>query len=72
MFSGFPLTPLTDSRVNDAAFSKRLRRTSSTGIDAIDTLGPTSSYASSELPERVCMTNLSRQRPLDGWSPLPR
>lgn len=33
MFSGFPLTPLTDSRVNDAAFSKLLQRTNSVGVE---------------------------------------
>ena len=62
MFSGlsaFPLTPMDESGVDEAAFIRLIERLASAGVDSIGALGSTGSYAYLSHPERARMAQLA-------------
>jgi 4-hydroxy-tetrahydrodipicolinate synthase len=60
--SAFPLTPLTDSGVDDRAFEDLIGRLASAGVDSIGALGSTGSYAYLDRSERARVATLAVQR----------
>lgn len=62
MFTGlsaFPLTPIVDDTIDDAAFTKLVRRLASAGVDSITALGSTGSYAYLDAEERAQVARLA-------------
>lgn len=62
MFSGlsaFPLTPLTDDSVDEAAFTALVQRLSAAGVDSITAVGSTGSYAYLSAAERARVIRLA-------------
>ncbi|MFT0140845.1 dihydrodipicolinate synthase family protein [Alcanivoracaceae bacterium MT1] len=62
MFSGlsaFPLTPMNDECIDEAAFSRLVERLVNAGVDSICALGSTGNYAYLTVSERVRITELS-------------
>lgn len=63
MFSGlsaFPLTPLNETAIDEAAFVRLVERLAVSGVDSICALGSTGSYAYLSRTERArvpCSTN---------------
>lgn len=57
--SAFPLTPLVDDRVDEAAFAVLIRRLADTGVDSITALGSTGSYAYLDIEERALVARLA-------------
>lgn len=57
--SAFPLTPLRDDRVDEAAFIGLVRRLTEAGVDSITALGSTGSYAYLSPDERERVTRLA-------------
>ncbi|MUN53902.1 dihydrodipicolinate synthase family protein [Kocuria koreensis] len=57
--SGFPLTPLKDESVDEAAFAGLVERSAAAGVDSITALGSTGSYAYLTPAERACVANLA-------------
>jgi 4-hydroxy-tetrahydrodipicolinate synthase len=56
MFTGlsaFPLTPLTDDGIDEAAYARLIRRLVDAGVDSIGALGSTGSYAYLSREERA-------------------
>jgi 4-hydroxy-tetrahydrodipicolinate synthase len=60
--SAFPLTPLTDSGVDERAFEDLIGRLASAGVDSIGALGSTGSYAYLDRSERARVATLAVQR----------
>jgi 4-hydroxy-tetrahydrodipicolinate synthase len=62
MFSGlsaFPLTPMNEDGVDDAAFSRLVQRLATAGVDSIGALGSTGSYAYLTRTERARVARLA-------------
>ena len=62
MFSGlsaFPLTPMNENGVDEAAFVQLIERLVSAGVDSIGVLGSTGNYAYLTLSERMHLTQLA-------------
>lgn len=59
--SAFPLTPLQDDVVAEAAFVGLIERLTAAGVDTIITLGSTGSYAYLSPPERARVARLAVQ-----------
>ncbi|WP_406249783.1 dihydrodipicolinate synthase family protein [Microbacterium sp. M] len=55
----FPLTPLVDDRVDEAAFAVLIRRLADAGVDSITALGSTGSYAYLGIEERALVARLA-------------
>lgn len=65
MFTGlsaFPLTPLTDDAVDEAAFTRLVQRLATAGVDSITALGSTGSYAYLTEDERSRVAHLAVER----------
>ncbi|WP_209706999.1 dihydrodipicolinate synthase family protein [Leucobacter exalbidus] len=59
--SAFPLTPLHNDRVDEAAFTGLIRRLAEAGVDSITVLGSTGSYAYLTADERARVAQLAVQ-----------
>lgn len=62
MFSGlsaFPLTPMSESGIDEAAFIALVQRLATAGVDSIGALGSTGSYAYLSRSERVRVAHLA-------------
>ena len=62
MFSGlsaFPLTPLNEARIDEAAFVRLIERLANAGVDSIGALGSTGSYAYLTRAERLRIAQLA-------------
>jgi len=62
MFTGlgaFPLTPLRDGAVDEAAFARLVERLAAAGVDSICALGSTGNYAYLDLAERKRVARLA-------------
>lgn len=62
MFSGlsaFPLTPMNESGIDEAAFALLVQRLAAAGVDSIGALGSTGSYAYLSRAERVRVAQLA-------------
>ncbi|WP_115790147.1 dihydrodipicolinate synthase family protein [Arthrobacter silvisoli] len=62
MFTGlnaFPLTPLAEQRIDDAAFTGLVERLATAGVDGITALGSTGSYAYFTREERARVARLA-------------
>jgi 4-hydroxy-tetrahydrodipicolinate synthase len=62
MFSGlsaFPLTPMNESGIDEAAFVRLIERLAMAGVDSIGALGSTGNYAYLQLPERMRIAQLA-------------
>lgn len=62
MFSGlsaFPLTPMNESGIDEAAFALLVQRLAAAGVDSIGALGSTGSYAYLSRAERVRVVQLA-------------
>lgn len=62
MFSGlsaFPLTPMNQSGIDEAAFVRLVERLVAASVDSIGALGSTGSYAYLTRAERVCVAQLA-------------
>lgn len=62
MFSGlsaFPLTPMNDSGIDEAAFVRLIERLATAGVDAIGALGSTGNYAYLQPMERMRIAQLA-------------
>lgn len=62
MFSGlsaFPLTPLNESEIDEAAFVRQVERLADAGVDSICALGSTGSYAYLTRAERARIAQLA-------------
>lgn len=62
MFSGlsaFPLTPMNESGIDEAAFASLVQRLAAAGVDSIGALGSTGSYAYLSRAERVRVAQLA-------------
>lgn len=62
MFSGlsaFPLTPLNESGIDEAAFARLVERLADAGVDSIAALGSTGSYAYLTQAERMRVAQLA-------------
>lgn len=62
MFTGlsaFPLTPMNEAGIDDAAFISLITRLANTGVDAIGALGSTGSYAYLTRAERAHVAKLA-------------
>lgn len=57
--SAFPLTPLRDDRVDEAAFVQLVERLAAAGVDSITALGSTGSYAYLTHEERARVAKLA-------------
>jgi 4-hydroxy-tetrahydrodipicolinate synthase len=57
--SAFPLTPMNESGVDEAAFVRLVERLVAAGVDSICALGSTGSYAYLTLPERMRVAQLA-------------
>lgn len=57
--SAFPLTPLHDDAIDEAAFVQLIERLSATGVDSITALGSTGSYAYLSRDERARVARLA-------------
>lgn len=55
----FPLTPLRDQYIDEAAFTALLARLTDAGVDALGVLGSTGSYAYLTREERARITRLA-------------
>ncbi|ELN2734955.1 dihydrodipicolinate synthase family protein [Pluralibacter gergoviae] len=55
----FPLTPLRDQHIDEAAFTALLARLTDAGVDALGVLGSTGSYAYLSREERARITRLA-------------
>ncbi|MCJ8299486.1 MAG: dihydrodipicolinate synthase family protein [Pseudomonadales bacterium] len=68
MFSGlsaFPLTPMNESGVDEAAFIKLLERLVASAVNSIGALGSTGNYAYLTLAERIRISQLTVQHAQD-------
>lgn len=59
--SAFPLTPLTDTGIDEYAFESIIGRLASAGVDSIGALGSTGSYAYLDRSERARAASLAVQ-----------
>lgn len=62
MFTGlsaFPLTPITQDRVDEEAYANLVRRLANTGVDSIGALGSTGSYMYLSLAERARVAEIA-------------
>lgn len=62
MFSGlsaFPLTPMNEDRIDEAAFVGLLERLNAAGVDSIGALGSTGSYAYLTREERARVAKIA-------------
>lgn len=66
--SAFPLTPMKDDAVDEAAFVHLVRRLAAAGVDSITALGSTGSYAYLSAEERARVAQLAVQNA--GESPV--
>ncbi|QBR73917.1 dihydrodipicolinate synthase family protein [Microbacterium sediminis] len=57
--SAFPLTPLRDDRVDEAAFAGLVERAAAAGVDSITALGSTGSYAYLDADERARVARIA-------------
>lgn len=60
--SAFPLTPVTDEGVDEAAFARIIDRLVAAGVDSIGVLGSTGSYAYLDRDERARVVELAVAR----------
>lgn len=64
MFTGlsaFPLTPMDEAGIDEAAFVRLVQRLAAAGVDSIGALGSTGSYAYLSRPERAMVAQLAVQ-----------
>ena len=62
MFTGlsaFPLTPMTETGIDEAAFIRLIKRLAGSGVDSIGALGSTGSYAYLTRAERLRAAQLA-------------
>ncbi|UHJ58989.1 dihydrodipicolinate synthase family protein [Vibrio furnissii] len=62
MFSGlsaFPLTPMNETRIDEAAFVGLIERLTTAGVDSIGALGSTGSYAYLTREERARVAKIA-------------
>lgn len=57
--SAFPLTPLKDDRLDEAAYTAQIARLTAAGVDSITALGSTGSYPYFEVEERARIAKLA-------------
>ena len=57
--SAFPLTPLADDAVDEAAFAALVARTAGAGVDSVTVLGSTGSYAYLDAAERAFVSRIA-------------
>lgn len=57
--SAFPLTPMNENGLDEAAFARLIKRLSSAGVDSIGALGSTGNYAYLSREERGRIAGLA-------------